>query len=218
MKILKPFIALGLVCCVFTTSYAEEKTETKPAPSTQADLNTQLVTIQNRQISLNDVLLAIGRSGEVKVILAPELSGPEQLKKILAMTLGEQKLSVVLDEICKQIGADWKLSPADKTVTVFQKKETPAVKKAPDGDPLKMVIDFESFGNPLKKAAADLTETTGAVIIVPAELENIKIEMSIKNWELKRILDNICFMYDLEYIMGKKGQIIFNKKGADAEK
>lgn len=156
----------------------------------------QKVVISTEQMDLNKLLNVIRINTESKIILAPEYSGAEDLKKIIALPKGVITLRELLDVICIQLEAKWiasgnngeiVINPLQNTIIAEYDKEIPA----------EDLYTVEYAGKSLRKVLRDLHRKSGAKIVMYGDVGNISIEIMIADASIEKILTHIADIYNL---------------------
>ena len=210
----------GLLAAVFCIAGAtaadkdknKDKTgDKKELPAVESGVLGQSVDIVEGTLSLNDAIVVAARASGAQIALLPELSDPDLLKKELNFPVGTSSLRNMLDNICMQIGGRWQLSDDGKTINIGTDR-SPVRLVEKDEDPLKSKLDLISSGIPLAVAIDGLKQASGVDIVCAADIREIPLEMNLSGWDIERILNHICFMYDLEMSKDNNGAYSLKKK------
>lgn len=210
---------LATVFCVFGATAADKdkdkekskKSDKKELPAVESGVLGQSVEVTAATLSLNDAIVVASRASGAQIALLPELSDPDLLKKELNFPVGTTSLRNLLDNICMQIGGRWQLMEDGKTINIGADR-SPVRLVEKDEDPLKSKFDLISSGIPLAVAIDGLKQASGLNIVCAPNIREIPLEMSLSGWDIERILNHICFMYELEMSKDKDGTYSLKKK------
>jgi len=169
------------------------------------------VTQTDKSVSFNDAVLFLSRVSGTQISLMPEVSDPELLKKMIELPVGPGTLRGLLDSLCAQVGGEWESKDDGKTV-VLKGREAGALVAEKHANPLKTKLSLTYAAEPLLSVVADLKQRAGVIVVIPEELQKLPVELSVQGWEVKRILDYICFMYDLDLAVQADNSARLSKK------
>ena len=182
------FLLLGTGRCM-----AVEKNK---MPLVKLETLSQKVVINTEQMNLNNLLNVIRNNTDSKLILAPEFSGVEGLKKIIALPKGIITLRELLDVICIQLEAKWIATGNNGDIMINPMQNT-IIAEGENGGQEQEVYSVEYAGKSLRRVLQDLHRLSGAKIIMIGNVSNIKVEVMMADASLEKILSYIAYMYDL---------------------
>lgn len=181
----------------------------KAALASGESLLDKVVVDGHSGVAFNDAMLLLGRSTGAQITLTPEMSDPELLKKPVNVTAG-MPLREELDNICAQVNGKWE--SADNGVTIVLSKAKSVVEVAEKNEsPYKTTLNIRCGGIPLGAFAAELTQRTGVGVSVPQALQSQLVEVAVEGWEMERVLNYVCFQYDLQMTKTKDGVSLVKK-------
>lgn len=170
----------------------------------------QVISEGRTGVAFNDAVLILIRESGAQITLMPELSDPVLLKKPVDVQSGVA-LRTALDHLCGQVSAKWETADEGKTIVLSPASGlVTLVEKA--ADPLKSKISVSCSGAPLLNLAAEIRMRTGLGVAVPEALQKLQIEIAVEGWELERVLNSLCFHYDLEMTKTKDGVSLSKKE------
>lgn len=188
-------IVILSICLCSCTVFANE-TEKNTNPLVKLEPLSQRVVINIEQMDLNKLLNVIRDNTDSNIVLAPEFSSSENLKKIIALPKGVITLRELLDTICIQLEGKWVATGSSGDITINPLKNTILAEGEVDGSD-EDHYSVQYAGKTLRSVLRDLHKKSGAKIIMFGDVGSIKIEMMIGDATLETILRNIAFMYDL---------------------
>ncbi len=193
-----------ILFCAFMSLYSINAAEKNTRPLVKLETLSQKVVINSEQMDINQLLNVIRNNTDSKIILAPEFSGVQDLKRIIALPKGVITLRELLDVICIQLEAKWIaggeqgeiiINPLHNTIITPSHKE-----QAPKG-----LYTVDYAGKSLRRVLADLHKRSGVTIIMYGNVANIKIEVMMADATVQRILEHIADMYNLRLTLTGDG-------------
>ena len=186
-------LAICMIVCGKVCFAVENNTK----PLVKVELLSQKVVINTEQMTLTKLLNVIRNNTEGNIVLAPEYSGSQDLKKIIALRKGVITLRELLDILCIQLEAKWiatgdkigdiVINPLRNTIVAESENE---IKKAD-------LYTVEYAGKPLRKVLKDLHVKSAAKIIMYGNVGNTKIEIMMSDATIEKILSHIADIYNL---------------------
>ena len=201
MKLLQIGLLLLIMISGMVACMAQEK---NTMPLVKLETLSQKVVINMEQMNLNNLLNVIRNNTDSKLILAPEFSGVEELKKIIALPKGIITLRELLDVICIQLEAKWIATGNNGDIMINPMKNTIITNKENDIQEQDL-YSVEYAGKSLRRVLQDLHRRSGTDIVMTGDVGNIKVEVMMADASVEKILSYIAYMYDLQLIRSEDG-------------
>lgn len=164
----------------------------------------QKVVINIEQMDLNKFLNVIRDNTDCKLILAPEFSGAESLKKIIALPKGVITLRELLDTICIQLEAKWVATGTSNEILINPMQNTIVAEDESAGS-AEAVYSVDYAGKSLRRVLQDLHRRSGANIVMTGNVGNIRIEVMMADAPIEKILEHIADIYNLRLTLSADG-------------
>ncbi len=201
MRALKIFL---LLCCVIMPFCSINAAEKNTRPLIKLEPLSQKVVINSEQMDINQLLNVIRSNTDSKVILAPEFSGVQDLKRIIALPKGVITLRELLDVICIQLEAKWIVGGEQGEIIINPLHNT-IIAPSQTEQVIKGLYTVDYAGKSLRRVLADLHKRSGATIIMYGNVGNIRIEIMMADATVERILEHIADMYNLRLALTSDG-------------